>query len=217
MRAVPFVAGVLLALGMAAFVAGIPAARAPSGSGRLDAASGVGTQPDVAAVQTASPSPGAQPVSTAAIARLVVPRLEIDAPAVVLGVDSTGAMQSPSGPTEVGWYNFSSRPGMGGNVVMSGHLDYIDYGPAVFWRLGESEVGDLVELVLADNTVVKYQVSDVERYDEATAPVQQIVGPTDQETVTLITCAGSFDPSAREYNQRLVVRAVPNESAIAAP
>jgi sortase (surface protein transpeptidase) len=37
--------------------------------------------------------------------------------------------------------------------------------------------------------------------------VNDIVGPTDKEVVTIITCSGDFDPKTREYNKRLIVRA----------
>jgi LPXTG-site transpeptidase (sortase) family protein len=168
--------------------------------------------PSAAATPAVSPTAAPQPPQLA-IVRIEIPGLEIDAPIVTLGVDPDGAMQTPAGPTEVGWYNFSSRPGLGGNLVFSGHLDYLNYGPAVFWRLREAQQGDIIRVVLEDGSVATYTVSDVQHYDEATAPVQAIIGPTDTETVTLITCAGSFDPASREYNQRLVVHAVADENA----
>ena len=34
-----------------------------------------------------------------------------------------------------------------------------------------------------------------------------IVGDTGEETLTLITCGGTFDPATGEYNERWVVRA----------
>jgi len=175
-----------------------------------------------AATPSSSDSPSVSPTVAPqpprlAIVGLQIPGLDIDAPIVTLGVDSDGAMQTPAGPSEVGWYNFSSHPGMGGNLVFSGHLDYVNYGPAVFWRLAEVSPGDAIRVLLEDGTVATYTVSDVQRYDEATAPVQAIIGPTDVETVTLITCAGSFDPASREYNQRLVVRAVAGVNAFASP
>jgi hypothetical protein len=37
--------------------------------------------------------------------------------------------------------------------------------------------------------------------------VQQIVGPTPNEAITLLTCSGSFDARSRTYDKRLVVRA----------
>ena len=76
----------------------------------------------------------------------------------------------------------------------------------MFWRLNELRPGDKIKLLLEDGTEVEYIVETVAEYDEATAPVQDIVGPTANESITLITCSGSFDPSNLHYNRRLVVR-----------
>jgi LPXTG-site transpeptidase (sortase) family protein len=160
-----------------------------------------------------TPEPGATPtpqgdprLAALDISRLVIPNISVDAPIVVLGLLPDGTMDSPKGPEDVAWYTFSAKPGQIGNVVMAGHLDYIDYGAAVFWHLNELRPGDEMQVVLEDDTVVKYVVQSVAEYDEATAPVQDIVGPTATESLTLITCSGSFDPSSLHYNRRLVVR-----------
>jgi LPXTG-site transpeptidase (sortase) family protein len=141
-----------------------------------------------------------------AIKRLLVPKVGIDAPIVTLGILPDGTMASPDGPREVAWYNFSSKPGEVGNVVMAGHLDYINYGAAVFYRLRELRPGDELRVVLEDGTEVQYEVESVIEYEEATAPVRDIVGRTENEAITLITCAGSFDRTNLLYNKRLVVR-----------
>jgi sortase (surface protein transpeptidase) len=148
------------------------------------------------------------PVDLHTITRLVVPGAGIDAPVVTLGVNSDGVMQAPSTPTDVGWYNFSSLPDGGGNIVMSGHVDYVNYGPAIFWNLRDLKADDVVQLVLDNGSIVNYHVTAVTSYDDATAPVQQIIGATPAETITMITCSGTFDPQSREYDERLVVRAV---------
>lgn len=167
--------------------------------------SGAGT-PAGGSSSSPEPGPTSQPVGVD-VSRLRLPTLGIDAPIVTLGVDQTGTMQSPNNPTDVAWYNFSARPGEMSNVVMAGHLDYVNYGPAVFYRLKDARPGDEVELVLVDGSVARYRVEGVTTYDEATAPVLDIVGPTDVEMVTLITCGGSFDPLSREYDKRVVLRA----------
>ena len=149
-----------------------------------------------------------QPAPTGTdVARIVVPSLGIDAPIVTLGIDPNGTMQSPNTPTDVAWYSFSARPGERSNVVMSGHFDYINHGPAVFYRLKEARQGEEVRLVLEDGAIARYRVFEITSYEEATAPVLDIVGPTDREVVTLITCDGSFDPQSREYDKRIVLRA----------
>jgi LPXTG-site transpeptidase (sortase) family protein len=153
---------------------------------------------------TVVPTP---PPSAAAIERILIPRIGIDAPIVILGVDPDGAMQAPSGPVDVAWYHFTARPGTGGNAVFAGHVDYRNYGPAVFWRLRELVQGDEVQVRLEDGTVYLYKVISAATYIADDAPVQEIVGNTPDEVVTLITCTGSFNSRTREYDKRLIVRA----------
>jgi LPXTG-site transpeptidase (sortase) family protein len=131
----------------------------------------------------------------------------IDAPVTVKGVDPNGSMQNPNGPEDVVWYDFTARPGQGGNAVFSGHLDYHDYGPAVFARLREVAAGDLVEVRLEDGTVQRYVVTMSVLYPADSAPSQEIVGPTGREMVTLVTCGGTWQGRPQGYSHRLVVRA----------
>jgi LPXTG-site transpeptidase (sortase) family protein len=153
------------------------------------------------AVLGATPSPVALPV------RVVIGGIGVDAPLTVRGVDENGDMEVPSDPEDVAWYDFSARPGEGGNVVLSGHVDYRGYGPAVLARLDELERGDMVELHAADGSIFRYGVTVTVSYEAESAPAEQIVGPTARETVTLITCGGRFDQAAGQYSHRLIVRA----------
>jgi LPXTG-site transpeptidase (sortase) family protein len=164
----------------------------------------VAPRPTATAKPTITPAPS--PV-TAPPVRLLIPAIGVDAPVTVKGLRSGAVMDVPDGPEDVAWYNFTARPGMGGNAVISGHLDYHDYGAAVFWRLKELREGDIVEVRLADGSVLRYRVSLKLSYDARMAPVSEIVGPTSKEVVTLITCGGTFDSGSRNYSDRLVVRA----------
>jgi hypothetical protein len=91
--------------------------------------------------------------------RLLIPAIGVDAPVTVKGLRPDAVMDVPDGPEDVAWYNFTARPGMAGNAVLSGHLDYHNYGAAVFWRLKELSEGDIVEMRLADGSVLRYRVS----------------------------------------------------------
>ncbi|HLF71890.1 MAG TPA: class F sortase [Dehalococcoidia bacterium] len=159
-------------------------------------------------VETASPTVATQAPDARTIRRLILPSVGIDAPVVIGNVDDDGRMQAPSGPTEVAWYGFSAHPGATGNVVMAAHVDYIDYGPAAFWRLRDVKAGDEVTVTLDDGASFVYRIVSSIYYDAEDAPVAEIVGPTPNQTITLITCGGVFDKSVREYDQRLVVRGV---------
>jgi LPXTG-site transpeptidase (sortase) family protein len=156
-----------------------------------------------------SPTPAANypPASEASIARLIIPSAEIDAPVVVKGVDPAGVMESPDNAYDTAWYDFSAKPGYGGNAVFSGHVDYINVGKAVFWELKDLNPGDEIHVRLEDGTLYRYEVNFKQQYDAATAPVEEIVGPTPKETVTLITCSGTFSSASGQYDKRLVVRA----------
>jgi len=154
-----------------------------------------------------TPTPEATPPSDAPIQRLVIPGIGVDAPVITLGIDESGAMESPDGPWEVAWYDFSVRPGFKGNAVFSGHVDYHDVGPAVFWDVRDLKKGDEVRVRLADGTLYRYEVTALNSFEADAAPVKEIVGPTPNEVVTLITCGGTFDSSVRQYSHRVVVRA----------
>jgi len=152
----------------------------------------------------ASTTPGILPPGS----RLVIPSIDVDAGIIAVGVDGSGVMGTPSNGWDVGWYDFSALPGQPGNSVMTGHVDYYDVGAAVFWRLRDLGSGDEVEVYLPEGGgVAIYQVTEVESYDAGTAPLDAIIGPTTDDVLTLITCDGSFNPSMREYDHRLVVRA----------
>ena len=156
-----------------------------------------------------SPTADLPPPSEAPIARISIPRFEVDAQIVVRGVDAGGVMETPDGPSDVAWYDFSARPGFGSNAVFSAHVDYINYGPAVFWHLKDLEEGDLVEVTLTDGTVYKYAIAGRQQVSASVTGEElgRIIGSTEQEIITLITCGGSFDASVGQYDQRVVVRA----------
>lgn len=116
-----------------------------------------------------------------------------------------GIMQAPDDPWKVGWYSQLAFPGQGANVVMAGHKDYWNVGPAVFWDLSALAHGDSITLSNASGTELRYAVESVSELDAGTPPSEYTEGAS-HETLTLITCAGTFDGAS--YDERLIVRAV---------
>ena len=147
--------------------------------------------------------------------RLLIPSISVDAPFTmrVAAADANGSvkMENPEGPEDVVWYDFSAfpglggRPGVGGNTVLSGHVDYHNYGPAVFWDLSKLEVGAEIIIHLRDGTEYKYTVQWNRTVEPSSTSWSDIVASTPQESLTMITCAGTFDSSTRSYDQRRVV------------
>ena len=149
------------------------------------------------------PAPAVAPLP----ARLVIPRIGVDAPLTVRGIGADGAMENPLGPEDVAWYDFTSRPGEGGNAVLSGHVDYRNYGPAVFARLKDLQPSDVVEVYGVDGSAFLYRVTARAAYAAESAPTADILADTGRDMLTLITCDGTFRGRTQGYSQRLVVRA----------
>jgi LPXTG-site transpeptidase (sortase) family protein len=135
------------------------------------------------------------------LVRLIVPSLQIDAPIVAMSTGRDGAMASPRSPFVVAWYDFSALPGEGSNVVIAGHAEYPNHGPAVFHGLAFIRAGDELQLLLPDGTMARYTITSAETYDAATAPVEAIAGPTEAEVITLIATSAPDDAT-----KRIVVR-----------
>lgn len=166
----------------------------------------------LAATRVATPEaePEPEPVEGVAPIALQVDSVGVDAP-IELGAVVDGVMMDPSGPWVVSWYEPLGKVGEGGNVVMAGHVDYWNVGPAVFWDVRYLPAGEVIRVVGEDGKNYEYAVEWTQSYlaDQLTPEVIQgeIVGDTGEETLTLITCGGEFDPATGEYNERWVVRA----------
>lgn len=120
-----------------------------------------------------------------------------------------GIMQNPTGPFVVSWYQETAGLGALGNAVFAGHVDYWDVGPAIFFNVRDLEEGDPIVLTGEDEQQYTYAVISNETVEVAgltTDRIGELVGPTDDENVTLITCGGEFDYTTGEYLSRTVVR-----------
>jgi hypothetical protein len=140
--------------------------------------------------------------------RLLIRRLNVDAPIEVKGINSRNQMEAPDHPLNAAWYRFTKMPGAGGNAVFSGHLDAESIGPAIFWRLTQLKPGDVIEIVSPESTELRYQVKESVSYSLATIPMRTVLYPGGGDQITLITCSGKYQPGSG-YDHRLVIRAVP--------
>lgn len=156
----------------------------------------------------ATETPGLSPPTIGVLLdRLVVPKVKIDSPVEVKGINNRGEMEDPSGKDAVAWYDFSEFPGFGGNAVFSAHVDWFTGELGPFGRVKELKDGDEILLKLSDGSEMKYQVVATTLYESAKAPVAEIVGKTDKDSITFITCEGTFDRRAQDYSHRRIVRA----------
>jgi Sortase domain len=186
----------------------------------LMAALGVGGWQAAPAAPASSP-PGAAPARQAGPVDLATGRtpspeeptwlritaIGVDASLVALGIDAAGALIPPGDFHRPGWYEGGTPPGQIGPAVIAGHVDSLT-GPAVFARLHELRVGDLVEVELGSSSRVRFAVTALAWYPKSSFPTERVYGPTPDAQLRLITCGGGFDPSLRSYTDNLVVYAV---------
>ena len=152
------------------------------------------------ALTTASPAP-------APFVRLSIPAIGVNAPIESVGVRPDGAMETPGQHpwNDVAWYSAGPRPGERGSAVIAGHLDRPGGTPAVFWRLRDLHIGDIVLVVDAHGKTLRFHVTRMLYYPPQAAPVQDIFGNTAGSFLNLTTCAGGWIPPQHQTTLRLVV------------
>ena len=147
------------------------------------------------------------PTSDAPIARLIIPAIGIDQPTVEGRVENN-EMVAPEAPFDIAYYTYSAQPGRG-NAVFSGHVDYVDIGPAVFWNLRKLKEGDDIVVRLQDGLELRYKVTFNVVYSAESGPWDRLFGKDAMpDALTLYTCDGEFDRRTQNYADRRVVRAV---------
>lgn len=153
--------------------------------------------------------------------RMIIDGIEVDAPVIEMGLDDGGIPQVPLNGQDVAWYNFSSKPGGGSNAVFAGHINWAG-AQGVFGRLGQLQSGDSIRLISKDGREYAYEVFGNFPVDPADPASLKVMAPTETDTITLITCGGTWIPDASErfggnYTNRTIVQAKLMQPSVAAP
>ncbi|MBD0740330.1 hypothetical protein BGM09_13170 [Streptomyces sp. CBMA29] len=133
---------------------------------------------------------------------LAIPAIDVDTPLEPLGLTPSGALGTPSRPSEAGWFDGGPVPGAPGPAVLVGHVDSPD-GPAVFSRLSLLRVNDVIRVTLDDNRTVRFQVTSVRSYAKDAFPTEAVYAPRPDPQLRLITCGGPF--TGQTYLNNIVV------------
>ncbi|MFF4353717.1 class F sortase [Streptomyces sp. NPDC001530] len=150
--------------------------------------------------KTGTPLPRSKPT------RLLIPKIEVDAPFTALTIDSSGRLDPPPADDVnlVGWYAGGVTPGERGASIIAGHVDTTT-SAAVFAGLSELEKGDKFTVERADDRTASFVVDSVETFEKDEFPDERVYADTPDAQVRLITCAGDYDHAAKDYTENLVV------------
>ncbi len=183
-----------------------PSATATAERTVVGAAAAAFSTPSATATPEASPTPSSTATPTPTPPprppkHVVIPRIEVDTTVVPAKIEN-GEWKVPK--FVAGHLEGTANPGAGSNVVLSGHVESISSGN-VFARLRELRPGDVITLSTSEREFA-YVVTEsrvVKNNDLS------VVAPTSEETLSLITCTGTWLPLQRDYDRRLVVIAKP--------
>jgi LPXTG-site transpeptidase (sortase) family protein len=162
---------------------------------RLNAANAA-TRSPTAIPSTATPLPTATPIPRPA-QRIVAPKIALDSRVVEAPIVN-GQWQVPK--FVAGHLELTANPGEVGNTALVGHVESISSGN-VFSSIGDLDVGDPIS-VFTDRAELRYVVAEkrIVKNDDLS-----VVQPTKVETLTLITCYGTFLPAVHDYDRRLII------------
>jgi Sortase domain len=185
-------------------------------------------QPPISLASHRSPTPALAaeaaarrtPTPSAALARsapqsIAIPALGVASrfgPARGLNTNGTVNDAPLSGPvwSLPWWYDYGPSPGQRGSAVLLGHVDSaVGAGHlGVFFRLGEMQPGEAIEVRLADGVLTRWTAVSTVVYRDSEFPDAAVYDTTGLPTLRLVTCGGPFDWRTHHYESAVVVTAV---------
>ncbi|KOV92958.1 class F sortase [Streptomyces sp. NRRL B-3648] len=174
----------------------------PDDTPQAPRASGTGT----AAAASADPRDTGASLPRSTPTRLHIPKIDVDAPFTTLSLGASGQLQPPPAADTnlVGWYADGASPGEEGTAIIAGHVDTVT-SAAVFADLYELERGDRFSVERADGRTAEFVVDSAETYPKDDFPSERVYADASRPEVRLITCAGDYDHTVRDYTDNLVV------------
>lgn len=144
-----------------------------------------------------------EPALKMLVARLLIPKIGVNAIVREMGLTSEGDMAVPDSRVDVGWYSPGTRPGQTGSAVIGGHNVWKE-GSAAFVRLDQLVTGDILHYVDAHGVSTSFVVRETRTYNPSDDATAIFTSPSGAH-LNLITCSGVFDPATDTSTKRLIV------------
>ncbi len=171
-----------------------------------DTGSGNGTGNAAVPSEGATPSVGSYQVAGDLARTITIPKLNVYARVLQVGVNSKNELGTPNNIYDTAWYTGSSKPGQPGATLIDGHVS----GPThngVFYGLKTLQPGDKIQIARGDGTVLHYTVVTSKTYDADNVDMAAALTPitAGESGLNLITCTGKVNSTNNGFLSRLVV------------
>ena len=124
-----------------------------------------------------------------------------------VGVDQRGEVAVPNNIHLAGWFTKGAKPGEAGLSIIDGHVNGLTQ-KAVFASLPDIKPGDEFEIEQANATILRYKVMGTKIVDASNAANFLFSqDSTVSSQLNLITCIGTFDQKANNYDKRFIASA----------
>ncbi|ROZ52942.1 class F sortase [Rhodococcus sp. WS1] len=131
--------------------------------------------------------------------RLEIPSIGVDTIIIDLGLDTDGTLEVPPDGKAAGWYTGAPAPGEVGPAIIAGHVDW-EGVDGVFFDLRNLEPGADIIVTRGDGSRAVFTATSIEHFPKENFPTNVVYGDLDHPGLRIITCGGSFDETARSYN-----------------
>lgn len=128
-------------------------------------------------------------------------------------IDANNLIESPANIADAAWYTKSSRPGLGyGAILINAHNGGVSRDGA-FANLGSLSKGDTIELERGDGEQFTYKVIDTKTMsleELSTSGMKMMMESAEdsKEGLNLITFDGNWVPKLKQFDHRIVLRAI---------
>jgi LPXTG-site transpeptidase (sortase) family protein len=133
------------------------------------------------------------------VTRLVIPALKVDADVRFTPFENETWEVGDLG-LDIAWLGNTSSPGLGSNTVLAGHVTALYLGNGPFRYLARLQPGNLVYV----HTEWKLYTYSVREQAVVKPNDSRVVGATEDNQLTLITCTGWNDEDRQYINRRAV-------------
>lgn len=129
-----------------------------------------------------------------------------------MGVDANNMLKSPANISDAAWYDKSATPGSGGVVLINAHNGGITRD-GVFAKLGTLKKGDIIVIERGDGEKFRYEVREnqsmpLEEVNDTGMKMMMQPVEAGKEGLNLITCDGKWVPRFKQFDRRIMLRAV---------